>query len=305
MGGPIELLNAVCRKCNGEIAKQVEDPFKASWAWLIWSLGIRSRREKLPAFKATMNLLGQEREFTVRSYSRAPEIPPIFSKDAHGKELVSLVGPSDYVSRKREEYQKKYQNVVWTEQPADELKKKNIVFPIDVESLNAPFSHRLAAKIAFEFWGLMRSPIALLDGEYDDVRKLIRWGTASRRSLCGLIADEILMSKNLNISFPNHAISVVAHPSERKLGAVVILFGLFYYWVELTSRYPLSISMSELIVVSPIAKIAKEVVLAGSARLPRLPWERLRVQDLNRVKTVWNAAQKKIETSLAARRSTE
>jgi hypothetical protein len=304
LGGPIVLRNAVCRKCNAEIAKQVEDPFKGSWAWLIWMLGVRSRRQKLPTFKAAMNLMEQEREFTVRSHSRAPEIPPIFTKDPQGKEMVSLVGPTDYVSRKMAEYQNKYQNVVWTEQPADELKKKHIVFPIDVESLSALFTHRLAAKIAFEYWGLMRDPTTLLDNEYDDIRKLIRWGTTGAGQLCGLIADENLISRNLNISFPNHAICIVVHPSERKLGAVIVVFGLFYYWVELTSRYPISISLSELTVVSPIAKIAREAVLVGSARMPRLPWEKFKRPDLNRVQNAWRLARKKIEMSLDTNRST-
>jgi hypothetical protein len=304
LGGPIVLRNAVCRKCNAEIAKQVEDPFKGSWAWLIWMLGVRSRRQKLPTFKAAMNLMEQEREFTVRSHSRAPEIPPIFTKDPQGKEMVSLVGPTDYVSRKMAEYQNKYQNVVWTEQPADELKKKHIVFPINVESLSALFTHRLAAKIAFEYWGLMRDPTTLLDNEYDDIRKLIRWGTTGAGQLCGLIADENLISRNLNISFPNHAICIVVHPSERKLGAVIVVFGLFYYWVELTSRYPISISLSELTVVSPIAKIAREAVLVGSARMPRLPWEKFKRPDLNRVQNAWRLARKKIEMSLDTNRST-
>lgn len=283
LGGPIVLRNAVCRKCNEAIAKQVEDPFKGSWAWLIWMLGVRSRRQKLPTFKATMNLMEQKREFTVRSHSRPPEIPPIFTKDPQGKEMVSLVGPTDYVSRKMAEYQNKYQDVVWTEQPADELKKKHIVFSIDIESLSALFTQRLAAKIAFEYWGLMRNPTTLLDNEYDDMRKLIRWGTTSTGQLCGLITDETLILRNLNISFPNHAICIVVHPSERKLGAVIVIFGLFYYWVELISRYPISISLSNLTVVSPTARIAKEAVLVGSARMPRLPWEKFKNRDSTRV----------------------
>jgi hypothetical protein len=161
-------------------------------------LGIESRWGRLPTFKATMNLMGQEREFTVRSHSRPPEIPPIFTKDAQGKEIVSLFGPADYVNRKRKEYQKKRQNVIWTEKDGDELTKRDIVFPIDVESLNAPFSHRLAAKIAFEYWGFKRNPATLLESEYDEIRELIRWGTMGGRQLCGLIGDETLMSKNLN-----------------------------------------------------------------------------------------------------------
>lgn len=302
MGGPITLLDAVCGQCNLQVAKQVEDPFKDSWAWLLWWLDVKGRRGKPPPFKGTMNILGRETKFTIRSRKRAPEIPPIFDKGSDGKERVQFIGPPDYVSKKQSEYSKKHPKTVWADQETASLKKSDMLFPIDIDSLDAPSTRRLAAKVAFEFWGLKRAPNTLLQPEYDAVREFVRWGTEGAQPLSGLIADEILISKNLNISFPNHAISVVAHSGETKLGAIVVLFGLFYYWVVLNPRYPLRASMSELTVMNPVGKTAKDAVLVGSARVPRIPWERLLAHDPDLIQKAWNLARGRMEKSIEAAR---
>lgn len=293
LGGFQELRFAVCRGCNGAISREVETPFKDAWAWLICSLDIRGRRGKPPPFKAQMNLAGQHVDITIRSPARPPEIPPIFVKGVG----VHLVGPRAYVETKMREFQKKQPNRVWTEQDTDDLRNKEIAFPINVDALDAIFSRRLAAKIAFESWAKRRSPKSVLGSEYDSLREFIRWGRMRRSAWSGLIADETIITKNIPIPFPCHAVSFIAHPSESILGSVVVLFGLFYYGVILNFRYPLIASISELTLTTPLLKKSANPVLTAALRPPRIPWERIIKPDRGRIQRAWRLAVHRLKDS--------
>lgn len=293
LGGYQKLRFAVCRGCNVAISREVETPFKDAWAWLVSSLDIRGRRGKPPPFKAQINLVGKDVDITVRSRARPPKIAPIFVKGVG----VHLVGPRAYVETKMREFEKKQPNRVWTEQDTDDLKNKDITFPINVDSLDAVFSRRLAAKIAFEFWAKRRSPKSVLGSEYDPVREFIRWGKMRRSAWSGLIADETIITKNLPIPFPSHAVSFVAHPSESILGSVVVLFGLFYYGVILNFRYPLIASISDLTLTTPLLKKSANPVLTASLHPPRIPWERIIKSDPGRVQRAWRFAVDRLKHS--------
>ena len=298
LGGSFSLHGAVCKQCNREIATQLEDPFKDRWSWLLLFLGVEGRRKKGPPFKASIKLLGQEIEINIRSLKAIPNIPPILEKDASGKQIIHFLGSAENLETKKKEYLKKHPNASWQEHDyTKEMEASEVTFPIDLYSLDATFSRRLAAKIAFEFWGLKRNAEVLLESEYDPLREFILMGNEPRQGqLAGLLCDETLISRNLgNIRIPNHAICLILHPSTSVLGAIVVFFGMFYYWVILNRRYPLTSSISDLTVISPRTKLSVKAVLAGSAKRPRIPWERVLVGEPNHVYKAWKLAREKFE----------
>ncbi len=292
LGGFRKLRFAVCSDCNLAISLEVENPFKEAWAWLPSVLDVRGRRGKPPAFKAEMRLLGKKVDVTVRSRSRPPDIPPIIIKGIG----VHLIGARANVDRMMKEFDKKHPRV-WTEQAIETPGIKEVLFPINVDSLDAPLSWRLAAKVAFESWAKLRNPKAVLDSEFDSVREFIRYGKISRGCWSGLITDENIIMRNLRIEFPNHAVSFVAHPSESILGSIVVLFGLFYYAVMLSKHYPLIVSLSELIIDTPLGRKSKQGLLTGSLKLPRIPWERILKSDVSRADKAWSLARNKLKES--------
>jgi hypothetical protein len=304
LGGSISLYGAVCRQCNRDIATQLEDPFKDRWSWLLLFLDVKGRRKKGPPLKATISLLGQEIEINIRSLKAIPNIPPILEKDASGKTTLHFLGSSKQLEKRKKEYLKKHPTATLQEHDyTKEIEASEVTFPIDVYSLDESFSRRLAAKVAFEFWGLKRNTEMLLGSEYDPLREFILKGKEPRQGrLAGLLSDKPLISGNLgNIRIPNHAISLVLHPSTSMLGAIVVFFGMFYYWVILNRRYPFISSISDLTVISPRTKLSVQSVLAGSLKLPRIPWERVLVSEPNHVYKAWKLASEKFEKFTAVR----
>jgi len=296
LGGHETLKNAVCSRCNNS-CREFEDFFKSNWAWLIFILAVKGRRTSSPPVKATFNFFGKEVPVTIRARNRPPEIPPSFFTDAEGKQTVQLVGDLELVGKKMEELKNRRGFKVWTQLDPQAFKKAEFKFPIKVDTLDNVYSSRLAAKIAFEYWGKRRGPETLLDASYDQIRKFILPQNTAPVPAAGLICDAKLISQNLDIPFGSHAVSVVADINSGKLGAIVALFGVFYYWIILDNRYPVYANSSWLWISSAWQKLSYEPPLYGLGTA-RIPWHRIIVNDPNRAEKAWILAKQKIEQSL-------
>ncbi len=292
LGGRIELAGAVCKPCNGKCAIEFEDIFKDSWAWLLLWMEIKGRGNKSAPLKATVEFGGQTLPVTIRSKKSPPDIPPAIKKNVAGKDNVQFLGSDEYVERKKAEWMRKHRDVKWTEKKGPKVEFR---FPINVDGLNSSASRRLAAKVAFEFWGSKRIPKTLLGGEFETIREFIKTGNETAYSPCGLLADQTLIRRNLKIPIPHHAVLYVIHPSSSLLGAIVVFFGMFYYWVILDSEYPFATSMSELTIITPMNKEPHEPVIIGSGKFPRIPWEQICKPDPDCEEKAWKIALRKFE----------
>jgi hypothetical protein len=272
LGGKTSVSNTVCRECNGRINREIEMPVLPTFALFRSILGIRGRRNGIVRVRASIKFAGQEVESSLNAVGQ-PDVIIHVGTDAAGRKTYSLFGPADTVEAKRQEIAQKYPDLKWEERdllgaaPPESL----VEFEVDMTGL---LLRRLAAKIAFERFAQLRGATFVSDKEFDTIRAFILDGKECRLR-CGVLSDPRLLEGPLNFPVPNHSIFVIAHPYDRILGAFVSLYGIFYWWVILSTEYSALGPTDNLLLEHPQNKTAYSPQLRVKTGSVRVPWHEL------------------------------
>jgi len=149
---------------------------------------------------------------------------------------------------------------------------------------------RLAAKVALEPWAQMRGAEYVRDNQFDVVREFVRDGTETRPARCEMISDSAFVTRGFNFAIPKHAVYVNGHPITRTLGAVVAFFGLFYYWVILSTRFAAVAQIDDLLSEHAQSGETETPLLRGRIGPLVLPWDKLASRFLQDPQGAANAA---------------
>lgn len=272
MGGETSVSDTVCLGCNGWINREIEMPALPTFALFRSLLGIRGRRNDIVRVRATIRFAGQEVEAFLNEVGQ-PDIIIHVGADAAGRKTYSLFGPADTVEAKRQEIAWKYPSLKWKEQdllstaPPESL----IEFKVDLAGSGL---RRLAAKIGFERFAQLRTATFVADKEFNRIRQFILTGN-EQTSCCGVLSDRRLLEGSLTFPVPNHAVVIVAHPYDSILGAFVSLYGIFYWWVLLSTEYTALGPTDDLLIEHPQNKTAYSPQLRAKTGGVRVPWHEL------------------------------
>lgn len=224
MGGVSSTTDKVCKACNNQINNDVENYVIQRLAFFQSIWGIESRRGNIPHVPATLKLGGQEGIISLDGYGWPAGAVVVKNETDSGAKRYSVIGPADKVEVKKSEIQEKFPNMKWVEREMDASHPPESMVKIELDLTGNQF-RRLAAKVAFERFSQIRSAILLQGEEFDNIREFIRDGKETYLC-CGLLSDLCLLKGSLNFPLPNHAVVLIAHPSDQILGAFVTFYGL-------------------------------------------------------------------------------
>lgn len=271
MGGTEFTKDSVCRGCNHLVNQRVEMPALDAVVPLQSLFNIRGRRNKIRRVRGTFKARGQETIVYVNERGELTDAVVIENTDPDGKKRLSIFGPREYVEQKLREMGKPNE-FKWEEAPILDGGVVEVEF---ANSDTLAVLRRLAAKVALERFAQLRSAAFVTDREYDNVRDFILTGTDTTHC-AGVIVDQALLEGIFGVfQPPHHAVYIVSHPEDRTLGAFIVFYGLFYYWVILSRRYRALGPMDDLLLQDPQAREAENPRLRAKAGAARFNWQQI------------------------------
>lgn len=278
MGGVTFSNNTVCKGCNGLVNREVEMPAINSFALFqsIWGIkGRRSQGKRVPAVAR----FGEDERRTYLNEAGEPASEIVFESSNDGKKAFRVFGPPEKSKRTRERISSKRPNIQWTEIAPRSDQPLQIVVPFG-EELRRPTIRRLAAKIAFERFAQIRSSEFVQDKEYERIRDFILTGREA--ACCGVVGDLGLLNGILAFfDLPQHAVVVIGYPGSRVLGAFVAIYGLFYFWVLLSTAYSALWPFDDVLIEDPQSGVVQSPVLRVGIGNLVVPWLEIAAQNVS------------------------
>ncbi len=270
IGGAEFTKTTVCRECNGAVNRLAEMPALAGVLALQSLFGIRGRRNKIRAVRGIAKV-GEQQAVVYLNERGELDQPIVFvNLGPDGKKRFSIFGPKDGVEAKMKEIAASDPGLKWEDMPKPERAMVEVDF---ANSETLAMLRGLAAKVAFERLAQLRGADFVLGSDYDDVRAFIL--TRNDPNNCtGTLSDARVRSALFrNFPPPHHAVYTVAHPAESVLGAFVVFYGLFYYWVILSRRYCALDAWDDLLLQNPQAREATNPLLRGRLGDVHVDWD--------------------------------
>lgn len=278
MGGTEFTKDTVCRGCNHLVNQRVEMPALDAVVPLQSLFNIRGRRNRIRRVRGTFKTKAGDQKTTVYLNERGEltDAVVIESTNAQGKKTLSIFGPREYVEGKLKEMGKDNE-FKWEEAPVLDGGIVEVEF---ANSDTLAVLRRLAAKVALERFAQLRSAAFVTDFEYDHVREFVLTG-ADPTHVAGVVVDQALLGGIFGVfQPPHHAVYIVSHPEDRILGAFVVFYGLFYYWVILSGRYRALGPMDDLLLQDPQAREAENPRLRAKAGAVRFNWQQISARSI-------------------------
>ena len=268
MGGSTSTRDTVCLACNSHVNRRVE--MRALDSFLVFQsiFGIRGRRNTIRRVHGVLETEDLKANVSLNEHGEITEATVIPTKDKDGKTSYYIFGPLDSVEEKRGALSERYPHLKWEEVPKPTRAMVWIDFDV---RLGAPEFRRLAAKIAFEYFASLRSASFVAHSEFDGVRRFILDGDKPQ-CLVGAVSDRKQYDLFKGIGVPHHTVWLTSHPLDHVLGAIVGLYGLFYYWVILSTAYTALGPMDEILIEYPQKREAERPLLRAQMGTLRLPW---------------------------------
>lgn len=278
------LTRAVCIRCNGRIAREVETPARDQLAFFQSFWGIRGKSRRAKGVPAIFRYAGEEKPIHLDHGGEPPKAVVLIGCNGEGGTRYRLLGHPCEIERHGQGIKRRHPGLI-QDKRQPEMEAAEYEFRIiSAKDLIGPILRRLAAKIAFERLAQLRSAAILLEHEFDPIRNFILDGVEGQRSLCGLLWDEEIVRQALPIPLPQHAVCLIGHSADRRLGGFVILYGLFYYWIILSEEYPVLSPWDDTLLIHPQTSEVVNPRLREYQQAARIPWPRLLRANRNALK---------------------
>jgi HNH endonuclease len=273
MGGVSSSFETVCKECNNEINRsfEQEEVDKFSFFQSVW--GIKNRRGKVKGVKATVEYEGKQFEVSLneRGLPKTPLI--IVNEDAQGKKFYDILGPASLVEKKQKEIEMRIPTIEWREKDLRSIPPPESVIEI-ASDLKRISLRRLAAKVAYERWGQLRNSVLLNDKQFEKLRAFVLTGKEVN-PCCGIIADRKILEGMLNFPAGYHGVFIFASPNSRILGSFVSFYGLFYFWVILSTEFQAFSVIDEALLEDPQSQTTLEPLLRAKPGNLLIHWNRI------------------------------
>jgi HNH endonuclease len=273
MGGVSTSVETVCNECNHQINRSFEqdEVDKFSFFQSVW--GVKNRRGKVKGVRATVEHAGKKFEVSLdaRGVPKTPLI--IVNEDAHGKKFYDILGPESLVEKKQKEIERRIPKIEWKEKDLRSIPPPESVIEI-ASDLKRISLRRLAAKVAYERWGQLRNSVLLNDKQFENVREFVFAGKEVK-PCCGIFADRQILEGMLNFPAGYHGVFIFAHPNSRALGSFVSFYGLFCFWVVLSTEFQALSPIDEARLEDPQTQTTLEPLLRAKAGNLLIDWNRI------------------------------
>jgi hypothetical protein len=224
----------------------------------------------MPGVPATVRVEGHEASVTLGPDGR-PKGPIVRAEtNSEGRKVFFVYGTDEMMRDVVASIARSHPHIKWS----TEKYEIPIELVIDGPPLGDPL-RKLAAKVAFERLAQIRGAVIAVASEFDNIREFILTG-AEGQPCCGVTADPVLWNRSSfgTIPVPAHAVVVVFHRADPIVGAFVMFFGMFLYWVILSRRYQALGSVDDLLVEWPHVREATRPLLRSGVGAIRVPWSR-------------------------------
>jgi len=268
MGGSTATQDTVCLVCNSAVNQRIEMRTLDSFLFFQSVFGIRGRRNAIRKVPGVLETEDLKAMVSLNEYGEINDATVIPTKDKDGKPSYYIFGPLESVEEKRRMLSERYPHLKWEETPRPS--KATVWIDFDVR-LGASEFRRVAAKIAFEYFASLRGASFVAHSEFDAIRRFIIEGDEPE-CLVGVVSDRKQFDLFRELGPPHHTVWLVSHPFDHILGAIVGLYGLFYFWVILSSRYTALGPMDEMLIEYPQKREAERPLLRAQIGDLRLPW---------------------------------
>ncbi len=255
LGSNLKLLKAVCLNCNSEHGRTFEAQVCKDLSFYRMLLQLESKG-KVAKTEAEMNILGHKITVSVGKKGLPQNVKPIIEEGLSRKFLVSAESPNKLKQKMKAFIKGGY------EFDEDKMTETSVqlVFKGEQTKIDSLNFLRLAAKIAFEKFCMFRGTQAY-DSEFNHIRSFIKEGKYGPEFVVNLIYENTLMNQVIGLPFPLH--SILSYGSGKEIGAIVTIFGLFNYFVLLSSNACVIQDWDEYMIIHPQTKKDTLPLLTG------------------------------------------
>ncbi|MFO7696149.1 MAG: HNH endonuclease [Anaerolineae bacterium] len=256
LGGSLTLKPGVCKRCNNEVNREIEQFAQTKFRVLCCLLGLPGKHTAVPPpldTEVTLgNLTGNIRLYRPSDIDAA-RLVLREGRGARGRanRIVFIASTAEELEAHTARFRQKHPHAVPEEIDLAHLGKSleyRVVF--DAGYLADQRCLRLAAKIALEWRAHRRGLEAVIGPDYAEIKSYILDGLVSARPPVSIVTDPAILGL-ISAPFGFHSILVASDPRSHDLVIYVGLFSLVHYKVILSERFRALAKMEEMHALNP------------------------------------------------------
>jgi hypothetical protein len=237
----------------------------------IW--GIKSRKkDRVPHVSTKLKFADIEGKVSIDQNGELTGPIVMTNLDTNGIKEYRVIGFGEKGKKqaeiKRQQISAKHPNVAWEE--VHHAETPLIQFVIETPEVDDIILRRLAAKVAFESWAEKRASLVASDSQYAQIRDFILTGNHDFCS--GVLPAPPPLTGLSDLPVGIHAGGIVHNVSSPILGAFIVFFGLFHYWVLISTSYQSLQSDDEFWIENPQKGYFPDSKLRCQARPILIDW---------------------------------
>lgn len=235
LGVDLVLQKDVCINCNNELGHKIEGPFVNNLNYFRNLFGISNQKGKIPTIQYMGYVEGREVRFLRDAQGQIKLKHKILLKreelpDGTTEELWRCSSEHDVKELERAFTKRK--GIKYSEKIEIPDQTINLHHDINLNFLIEENTLRTICKYALNSLAFIRNSTYVVNEVFSEIRDYIVNGKLKGEPLCHPFFNKYIM-KSLNIPIPRHAVLVCNDNSIRKTIAIVVLFGMFYFYVIL------------------------------------------------------------------------
>ena len=265
--GPV-LKSGVCEKCNHKINEEFEQYIIRKLSFIRNFLQLKGKRNKRPPIDIETSYQGDIFKISIRDPRDFDKGLFAFERmDRSGQvERIAFLSPDkEQLEQAKTSYEKSHPGTKWTEISEEDIKDELILqVYFDFGIFADERMLRLIAKIALEWYCSKRDPEIVIDPDFEDVRKYIRFGEKPSYPIVSVVSNKNILRHFEPIPFGIHALFIGADPINTDLVSIVGIYSLVFFKVILNRRFRALANIEDLATVNPQTGIVYEPVIRGS-----------------------------------------
>lgn len=253
------LTTGVCKDCNNQINRTIEQPILSELAPIRNFLQLDGKKRKRAAIELEASFGDKKQKISVRDPRDLKNRLFVFEDVEHNgqKRALAIIAKAEKIPEIKKDFAKRKPGMVW-----EDIEIEDIEIPLNLYLDLSVFSSsqclRMVAKIALEWWAKKRTIGEVKSNDYLDIRNFIKDNQSSSHPLVSITNNPKVLGAMSGIPFGIHTLFCAADPRSTNLVIIVGLFSLVYYKIFLSRNHPRIAKIEELATVNPQTGIVYE-----------------------------------------------